>query len=157
VFKPRSSPTSQPHSQRVDPSLVLKWSFSDFQDYLARDHHRAGPNFVRDELAPKLKRILAFVTQAAKETLTQGQENGLCFGLYGADIILDVKLQPWLTEIQRGPGLSFDDDVKMKLVPRVLEETARIVLEIQERKRAGRSLADLASPREFEWVINEAS
>ena len=117
----------------------------------------AGPNFIQEQLAPKLKQILALVARSAREALASCPENGLHFGLYGVDIILDDELQPWLTEIQRGPGLSFDEAVKKRLVPRVLEETARIVLEIQERKRSGASLAHLKSPAQFEWVINEAA
>lgn len=64
--------------------------------------------------------------------------------------------RPWLTEIQKGPGLSHDDAVKKQLLPKVLVEAANIVLEIRNRKRTGKSLAELEAVRNFEWVIRDA-
>jgi hypothetical protein len=139
-----------------DPSVILKWSFSDLATYLAEKFKLAGPNFIQDELTARLKRCLAYVVHSARGTLTEGPQQGLHFGLFGADVILDDTLRPWLTEIQKGPGLSYDDPVKKRLVPNMLGEAARIVLEIRKRKRQGESLSNLQAVHDFEWVIRDA-
>ena len=72
------------------------------------------------------------------------------------DPILDDTLRPWLTELQLGPGLSFDDPVKERIIPNMVREAARIVLEIQQRKRRGDTLTRLDSVSAFEWLINNA-
>ena len=139
-----------------DPSLALKWSFSDLENYLARNRKISGAGFIRDELKPRLKQILAFVVEAARGPLVELPASGIHFGLFGADIILDDALRPWLTEIQRGPGLSIDDEIKKTLIPRMLGETASIMIEIRERKRAGLPLTNLEAPKEFERIIDES-
>jgi len=136
-----------------DPSIVLKWSFADWERYLMREVKLAPENYVNEYLKPQLKRMLAFVFDAAAHSLVQCPATGLCFGLYGADIIFDDQLHPWLTEIQKGPGLSFDDPVKRNVIPSMLNEAVSIMLEVRRRKRDGLSLAHLDAVRGFEWVI----
>ena len=72
------------------------------------------------------------------------------------DLILDDTLHPWLTELQLGPGLSFDDPAKERIIPNMVREAARIVLEVQQRKRRGDVLTRLDSISEFEWLTNNA-
>lgn len=138
-----------------DPSAVLKWSFSDWENYLIRDRKLAPENWVEGHLKPRLKRMLSFVTEAARSSLAQDLGNGMPFGLFGADIIFDDTLHPWLTEIQKGPGLSFDDPIKQKVIPAMLNEAVAIMLEVRRRKRDGLGLEALDAPRGFEWVIRE--
>ena len=139
-----------------DPSLTLKWRFSRLQSYLTDDLKLAGPDFIEAHLKPQFKRHLEFVVRATGEALASTPTQGLHFGLYGADLILDDALRPWLTEIQKGPGLSYDDPVKAQVIPPMLREAARIALEVQARKRTGQPLMRLDSVDGFEWVIDEA-
>jgi hypothetical protein len=103
-----------------------------------------------------MKQALSFAVRAALRTLRRRPQSGLFFGLYGADFILDDALQPWLTEVQVGPGLSLEDDVKQRVIPAMFAEATAIVLEVQRRKREGESLASLDSVDGFEWMIREA-
>lgn len=74
------------------------------------------------------------------------------------DCIVTADLQKvWLTEIQRGPGLAVNDRVKLRLIPALLEEAMEIVLEVDDRRRAGADLGNLESLRNFSWVINDAA
>lgn len=140
-----------------DPNAILKWSFSEWERYLIEDRKLAPKNFVREHLLPKLKRMLAFASEAAVPALSVGlPAKGMCFTLFGADIILDDTLHPWLTEIQEGPALDFDDPIKRALIPPMLNEAASIMLEIARRKREGRDLKTLDAVKNFEWVINQA-
>jgi len=136
-----------------DPSAVLKWSFQDWENYLIRDVKLAPENWVEGILKPRLKRMLSFVVEAARPTLAQDLGNGLPFGLFGADIIFDDTLHPWLTEVQKGPGLSFDDPIKKRVIPAMLNEAVAIMLEVRRRKQEGSRLDQLDAADGFEWVI----
>ncbi|XXX77711.1 hypothetical protein WMF30_02900 [Sorangium sp. So ce134] len=140
-----------------DPSAVLKWTFDDLRRYLADRLNVAGPSYLEDSLRPAVKRCLSYVVRACHGALLERRPaRGHCFGLYGADLIIDDTLYPWLTEVQKGPGLSFDDPVKRTLIPGMLDEAARIMLEIQSRKARRESLVGLESVKGFEYVIDEA-
>jgi hypothetical protein len=93
--------------------------------------------------------------RASIESLKQTPSSGLFFGLFGADFILDDQLTPWLTEIQKGPGLSHDDTVKQRLMPTMLQGAASIVLEILALKRKGQPVTELSSTQGYEWVIRD--
>ena len=139
-----------------DPGLRLKWDFAELQAYLTHELKIAGPRFIERELKPRLKKILAFAVDATIAELRETPPRGQFFGLYGADIILDDRLRPWLTEVQLNPGLSHDDPVKKRIVPAMLREAARIVLEVRARRRGGETLKGLEAPDGFEWVIDRA-
>ena len=130
-------------------TLTLKWSFSQLESYLKH----APPNFIEEHLNPQIKKTLSHVVQATRHLLTKSPPHGLFFGLYGADFILDDTLHPWLTEIQKGPGLSYTDEIKKQVIPPMLREAIQIVLEIQKRKRNGQALTQLDSAKGFEPVI----
>ena len=149
VFQQKSHPD-------YDPSAILKWSFSDWENYVVRDLGLAVENWVEGHLKPRLKRMLSFVVDAARSALAQDLGNGLPFGLFGADIIFDDTLHPWLTEVQKGPGLSFDDPIKQKVIPAMLNEAIAIMLEVRRRKRDGLGLDQLDAVHGFEWVARES-
>ena len=140
-----------------DPAVELKWEFDRLERHLVEERGLAAPGHLERELRPRLRACLAFVARAARERLASPPTQGHYFGLYGADFILDGRLRPWLTEVQRGPGLSHDDPVKARLIPPMLAEALRIVLEIQAQRRAGEPPGPLASVRNFEWVVDEAA
>ena len=137
-------------------SFRLKWSFSELESYITLELKLADPGFIEDQLKAQIKKILRYVVHSAINTLTRKPPQGLFFGLFGADLILDDTLRPWLTEVQKGPGLSHSDPVKKQVIPPMLQEAARIVLEVQQRKRKGASLAKLDSVDGYEWMINMA-
>ena len=146
----------QKHHPEYNPALVLKWSFSRLESYLAEERKSVGPSFIDRRLRPQLNERLGFALGATAERLAQVPARGHFFGLYGADFILDDRLRPWLTEVQLTPGLGGDDPVKRRVVVPMLDEAVQIVREVQERKRRGGSLKRLDSVEGFEWVENRA-
>jgi hypothetical protein len=148
VFQQKSHP-------EYDPSAVLKWSFLDWERYLIENLKLAPPNYVETVLKPQLKRMISFVVDASAGSLSQCPAQGLCFALFGSDIIFDDTLHPWMTEVQKGPGLSFDDPIKRNVIPPMLNEAVAIMLEIRRRKREGLGFATLDAVRNFEWVIRD--
>ncbi len=150
VFQQKSHPD-------YDPTAVLKWRFDQLERYVVEELGLAAAGFLERELKPRLKQCLRFAIRATAPALSKTCGQGIYFGPYGADIILDSRLQPWLTEVQISPGLSFvDDPVKQHVIPPMLTGTAQIMFEVQRRKRRGLSLADFPDFEGYEWVINEA-
>jgi hypothetical protein len=137
-----------------NPDAELRWGFPRLQEYLLKEKAAPG-NFFEEVLRPRLRQILAYVVRASIESLKQTPSSGFFFGLYGADFLLDDQLTPWLTEIQKGPGLSYGDIVKQRLLPAVLRGAAGIVLEILALKRKGQPLTALSSTQGYEWVIRD--
>ena len=72
-----------------DPSLELKWSFSDLQSYLSGELGIAHGNFIEGDFKPKLKKSLSLVLDATRQKFRPHTGGGLFFGLYGVDVILD--------------------------------------------------------------------
>ena len=137
-----------------NPNAVLKWGFPRLQEYLATEKAAPG-KFLDEVLTPRLRQSLAYVVRANIESLKQTPSSGLFFGLYGADFILDDQLTPWLTEVQKGPGLSYSDNVKQHVLPAMLRGATSIVLEILALKRKGQPLTALSSTHGYEWVIGD--
>ncbi len=54
------------------------------------------------------------------------------------------------------PGLEHGDPAKRRIVPALLGETARLVLELRDRRRAGEEPAELERLGRFRWVLNDA-
>jgi len=134
------------------PDAELKWDFARLQAYLSKEKG-APENFVSEVLPRRLMGSLEYVVRACIDSLRQTPPSGFFFGVYGADVILDQQLTPWLTEIQKGPGLSYDDSVKRRVLPAMLQGAVSIVLEILAKKREGKPLTPLSSTHGFEWVI----
>ena len=136
----------------VTPDTELKWDFPRLQDYLVREKS-AAPDFIAQTLLPRLRNMLAYVVRAGESELRRTPASGHFFALLGADVILDDTLAPWLTEIQKGPGLSYDDPVKARVIPPMLQGAVRIVLDVIERKKQRRTMRDLVPAPGYQWVI----
>jgi len=133
-------------------TFALKWPFSQLESYLTHESKHAKPNFIEEHLKPHIKKTLSHVVRATRHLLCKSPPRGLFFGLYGADFILDDTLYPYLTEIQKGPGLSYNDEIKKRVIPPMLQEAVQIVLEIQKRKRNNQPLTHLKSINGFEPI-----
>ncbi len=141
-----------------DPDVVLKWSYAELDRYLFEEKKVDDESFTKNILMPRLTKYLAFIAQAGREGFAQGYpDQGDCFGVYGADVILDDQLNPNISEIQKGPGLSFSDPIKKNIIPPMLGEAARIMFEIREARVNNQPLPDLKSRDRYQWVINEAA
>jgi hypothetical protein len=139
-----------------DPDVVLKWSFSRLNSYLYEQGKTDDPCFTDNVLMPKLKKYLAYVVKAGRDGFYKDYPNqGECFGVYGADVILDENLNPYISEIQKGPGLSFSDPIKKNVIPPMLGEAAKMMFELRQARIDGRQLADFKCRDRYEWMINE--
>lgn len=140
-----------------DPDRVLKWSFAELQDDLLRRGMIEDTTWIEQQLLPELHRCLTTVARATVEALRQGADRSHHFALFGADFIMDKNLKPWLTEVQKGPGLSFSDPIKKRIIVGMLQEAAGIVSEIQTRKQLGLAASNLRAPTRFAWLIDDSA
>lgn len=145
----------QKHPQ-YDSSIKLKWTFEDLGQYLSKDLGIAGSDFLQAKLIPRIGRILRTVSLASRQKLQSNYPaQGDCFAVFGADLIIDENLNPWLSEVQEAPGLNFSDAVKRDVIPAMLGEAARIVMEVRNRRFNNKPFRDLQSVRTYQWVVND--
>jgi len=146
----------QNNHPQYDPNIELKWTFEDLGNYLSNNFEIAGSDFLQAQLMPRVRRILRTVSLASCEKLQLNYPHqGDCFAVFGADLIIDENLNPWLSEVQEAPGLNFDDAVKRDVIPPMLGEAARIVLDVRNRRFSNRAFRDLQSVRNYQWVVND--
>jgi len=143
--------TNTKQQMKADPNYhnteqERKWWVNQLADYLVTEGKiKSAPEWLENELRPKLKSIIATVASGIyPHLLKEKTQNGWDgrFELLGMDVILDENLFPWLTEIQSGPSISRDPGVKERMLPVMLEELTDIVLEIDSDFRAGRSVVN---------------
>lgn len=151
-----TNPYKNTKHRDYDPDAVLRWNFDELQDYLLKTNKVDNPNYVTEDFLAGCHKIIHYVVEANRENLRKNITHGNCYSLYGADIMLDDNLQPWLAEIQKGPSLDITGPIKKNVVPPMLYEMFNIMNEICQRKKNNQSLQQLDAVRNFQWVINEA-
>jgi hypothetical protein len=151
--------TNTYRQRRADPARYrargaeLKWSL----EHLGADVRARGltddPHWLDATLRPAL---VAVAYQVMKALAPRIARRGNDFQLLGMDTILGADLeQVWLTEVQRGPGLSLDGPIKAALVPAMLQEAMNLVLEARDQRRRGDPAGELGSRRRFQWVYRD--
>ena len=139
-----------------NPDAVLKWTFQALGQFLAEKGGESDASFVGRRLVETVKGQLRIVSLGSHHNLMQDISDEGYFGLYGVDMIVDESLKVWMTEIQKGPGLSYSNPVKKRLIPPMFIEAIEIMFEVRRRKLLGESLKHLDAMKRFEWVVNES-
>lgn len=139
-----------------DPDAKVKWSFAELQECLLESGKTTNPNYITEEFLPRCHDIIQYVVTANRELLSQNNYEGNYYALYGADIMLDNELNPWLAEVQQGPSLYLKCPVKENVIPPMIAEMINIMTEIRKRKLNNESLQHIDAVKNFQWIINEA-
>lgn len=141
-------------------SLGLKWTHAMLKDDLAARGYGADG---WERLQHTIRQILIRSVNATLSELTErvGETRGT-FQLFGADFIVDDSLNPWLTEVQVGPGLSHDEPVKASIIPLVVNDAAAIGLAASRAALVGgregeAAMARLGEGTVFQTLINTAT
>ena len=136
----------QKQQESYDPSQTLKWSFNDLDNYLFTEGKTNSRAFTSEQLIPELQSHLGIILEATKDELARNlPKTGHCFALLGADVILDDDLKVYITEIQEGPGLSFDDPIKEKLIPQMLADLTQLICDSKLCDINGSPYTDISS------------
>ncbi|MCH9743374.1 MAG: tubulin--tyrosine ligase family protein [Gammaproteobacteria bacterium] len=121
----------QKQQKEYDPNLRLKWTFLQLQTYVEKNGYTDNMHYVNEVMMPAVADALRCTIESVKPLMQREQNKlkyaGHFFGLYGADFILDEQLNPWLTEVQVGPGLSHSDPIKQHVVVDMFQEVIRIM------------------------------
>lgn len=75
-----------------------------------------------------MKRIAQIAVRAAYSKIDP-QQKDYGFELFGLDFILDASFRPWLIEINTNPCLELSSPTLQRLIPRMLENLARVSLD----------------------------
>ncbi|CDI76105.1 hypothetical protein, conserved [Eimeria acervulina] len=67
---------------------------------------------------------------------SEDETDGMCFELFGVDVLLDHKLQPWLIEVNHSPSFATDSALDKKVKFEVIRDALRLVgISSKNRKR----------------------
>ena len=136
----------------------LKWTMDMCKEEALRLGLTDNEYFVEDELIPKIRKALTYVLRSAKQNMLSSSlynshaqlSSFNYFGLYGCDIMLDRNLDPWVLEVQKGPGLSFSHEHKAKVLLPMLKHGIESVYKYKFEDDAKVEL-----PGKFTWLIHK--
>ncbi|XP_041442812.1 tubulin monoglycylase TTLL3-like isoform X1 [Xenopus laevis] len=102
------------------------WHSDEFKEYLCT----IGKEQVWDSIIiPGMKKALI---QTMKATLENVKCRKNSFDLFGSDFLFGENFQPWLLEIQYKPGITKDTSVMWKIVPPMVEDILRVVIDYKD-------------------------
>lgn len=73
--------------------------------------------------------IIKLTTLSIKDSLNK-KDRQYCYVTLGYDFMIDENFKVWLIEINKNPGLSESSGIIKKLIPRMLDETFRLSLDL---------------------------
>jgi len=95
---------------------------------------KLGDSSIEQKIIDRVQSALSKLVNISHNEINKSPGKGGYFAMFGADWVLDENLNPWLSEVQRGPGLKFADPLKKVLLPNVIDETIDIVYETHKAK-----------------------
>ncbi|CAG5096874.1 Oidioi.mRNA.OKI2018_I69.XSR.g14823.t1.cds [Oikopleura dioica] len=107
------------------------WFSEELDEYLRSLGHG---NAYQEKIYEDMKNILIESCLSSQENSTHRKNS---FEVYGADFMLDEKLNVWLIEINQGPTMSTATKVSDELVGEMLEDMCKVV--VDRRARGGRN------------------
>ncbi|CBY37619.1 unnamed protein product [Oikopleura dioica] len=107
------------------------WFSEELDEYLKSLGHG---NAYQEKIFEDMKNILIESCLSSQENSTHRKNS---FELFGADFMLDEKLNVWLIEINQGPTMSTATKVSDELVGEMLEDMVKVV--VDRRARGGRN------------------
>lgn len=107
------------------------WFSEELDEYLKSLGHG---NAYQEKIFEDMKNILIESCLSSQENSTHRKNS---FEVFGADFMLDEKLNVWLIEINQGPTMSTATKVSDELVGEMLEDMVKVV--VDRRARGGRN------------------
>ena len=107
------------------------WFSEELDEYLQSLGHG---NAYQEKIFEDMKNILIESCLSSQENSTHRKNS---FEVFGADFMLDEKLNVWLIEINQGPTMSTATKVSDELVGEMLEDMVKVV--VDRRARGGRN------------------
>ncbi|XP_078516056.1 tubulin polyglutamylase TTLL5 isoform X4 [Lissotriton helveticus] len=103
-----------------------KWSMSAMLRYLKQEgKDTAALMALVEDLI--IKAVIAGEPAIATACKTYIPHRGICFELYGFDVLIDANLKPWLLEVNLSPSLACDAPLDMKVKASMLSDMFTLV------------------------------
>jgi hypothetical protein len=77
-----------------------------------------------------MKRISRDICHAVGDGRLIGAGRGASFELFGLDFLVDEAGKPWLCEVNTNPSLEICSSLLSRIIPELLENTFRLVVDI---------------------------
>ncbi|XP_041442970.1 tubulin monoglycylase TTLL3-like isoform X3 [Xenopus laevis] len=102
------------------------WHSDEFKEYLCT----IGKEQVWDSIIiPGMKKALIHSMKATRENVKYKKNS---YDLFGSDFLFGENFQPWLLEIQYKPDITKDTPVMKKIVPPMVEDILRVVIDYKD-------------------------
>eukprot|EP00742_Colponemidia_sp_Colp-10_P003406 GILJ01003627.1.p1 GENE.GILJ01003627.1~~GILJ01003627.1.p1 ORF type:complete len:790 (+),score=95.75 GILJ01003627.1:266-2371(+) len=103
-----------------------KWSLKAFKKYLTEQNLDVEEIFerIKDVI---IKTIISVEAQVVNNLNRATRHRGVCFELYGFDILIDKHLKPWLLEVNVSPSLSSSSPLDRKIKHTLLSDVFNLV------------------------------
>lgn len=111
----------QKHSDGYDEVIGGKWYLDKLKDYLSSKY---GQDKINSSFF-KIQEIVIKTLEAHQKAMSTDRNNS--FELYGFDILLDSKLQPWLIEVNGSPSMTANTSTDYKMKMGLLEDTLLVI------------------------------
>lgn len=130
------------------------WDFDHLQSYIDEKYteEKGLPeNWVYTAFTKRMHQIMTTCFHSVRQKLHRRTGT---FDLLGFDFLIDDEFKVWLLEVNINPALHTNCKVLMDLLPGVVDETLKLVIEIFEKTKKRRPLFPLENQKGFQLIYN---
>ena len=125
-------------------------AFNNYVNSKLRRSKGVEENWVWQSMTNQIKKIMSHIFTAVQNRLVS--KLGY-FQLFGLDFLIDDDMRVYLIEVNRTPGLGIDCKPGADVIPGLVDESVRLVVECFEKAKAGKALLPLQSLKGFEIIF----
>ena len=112
---------------------------------------KEGKNVWESSLLPSIKSIVIDSIRCAQEGVV-GRSNS--WEIFGYDFMIDIKLRPWLIEINSSPACDYSTYVAESFVKKVLPDVLKVVLDICQRNSLTKKLGHSSNSKNQNTIVD---
>ncbi|KAL9971339.1 hypothetical protein ACROYT_G023851 [Oculina patagonica] len=130
------------------------WSFERLQSYIDETYAKEKElpeNWVYTTFTKRMHQIMTTCFHSVRQKLHRRTGT---FDLLGFDFLIDEDFKVWLLEVNINPALHTNCQVLMDLLPGVVDETLKLVIEISDKTKRKRPIFPLENQKGFQLLYN---
>ncbi|XP_022786949.1 uncharacterized protein LOC111327109 isoform X2 [Stylophora pistillata] len=130
------------------------WSFERLQSYIDEKYSKEKElpeNWVYTTFTKRMHQIMTTCFHSVRQKL---HKRAGTFDLLGFDFLIDDNFNVWLLEVNINPALHTNCQVLMDLLPGVVDETLKLVIEINDKTKRRSPLFPLENQKGFQLLYN---
>jgi len=102
------------------------WDIETFAEYLKEEY---GEDKWNNGLRKSMQDVVKYTLEAVQDMFDENNTKGTCTELYGFDIMLDDKCNPWLLEVNASPTMESSTAITERLCQNVMEDTIKVIVD----------------------------